>query len=68
MPINYREVPIDKELKVSLPSNRVKLELQIRCSHVSGTASRNTKRQVEQPLRLINLRAFAEQTRRHPIS
>ena len=41
-PINYREVPMDKELKVSLPSNRVKLELQ--------------------------LRAFAEQTRRHPVS
>lgn len=25
----------------------------IECSHVSGTASRNTKRQVEQPLRSI---------------
>jgi hypothetical protein len=42
VPINYREVPMDKELKVSLTSGRVKLEL--------------------------HLRAFAEQTRRHPVS
>ena len=27
VPINHREIPMDKELKVSLPSNRVKLEL-----------------------------------------
>lgn len=42
VPINHREIPMDKELKVSLSSDRVKLELQ--------------------------LRAFAEQTRRHPVS
>ena len=46
---------MDKELKVSCYGREV--SRIIRCSHVSGTASRNTKRQVEQPLRLIKIKS-----------